>query len=85
MNATGDGVLLYPGKQEIYPSIRLANLRDGSEDYDYLTLLKKQNPELAEKLAKQICPGRKKGVRDPQKILIFRRRIAEYLEKYNRR
>ena len=85
MNATGDGVLLYPGKQEIYPSIRLANLRDGSEDYEYLTLLKKQNPKLAEKLAKQICPRRKKGVRDPQKILIFRRRIAEYLEKYNRR
>ncbi|MBQ9772944.1 MAG: DUF4091 domain-containing protein [Lentisphaeria bacterium] len=84
MNATGDGVLLYPGKQAIYPSIRLANLRDGSEDYDYLILLQKVNPELAAKLAKQICPGRKNGIRDPRKLLEIRRKIAEYLEQQQR-
>lgn len=82
MNATGDGVLLYPGKQAIYPSIRLANLRDGSEDYDYLVLLKKVNPKLADKFAKQICPERKNGIRDYKKLLAIRRKIAEYLEQH---
>jgi hypothetical protein len=80
MNATGDGELLYPGKNEIYPSIRLANVRDGSEDYDYLVLLRSKNPAMADKLAKQVCPGRKNGIRDHRKLLKIRREIAEYLE-----
>lgn len=37
----GDGHLLYPGaRKEPVPSIRLAVIRDGIEDYDYLALLK---------------------------------------------
>ena len=28
-NKNGDGVLIYPGKKHLLPSIRLANLRDG--------------------------------------------------------
>jgi len=33
--ATGDGQLVYPGKNmELYPSIRLINIRDGIEDYE---------------------------------------------------
>ena len=82
MNATGDGELLYPGWNEIYPSIRLANVRDGSEDYDYLTLLRAKNPAMADKLAKQVCPSRKNGIRDYKKLLMIRRQIAEYLEKH---
>jgi hypothetical protein len=35
----GDGLLLYPGKDGPIGSIRLANLRDGLEDYEYLRLL----------------------------------------------
>ncbi|NSW54516.1 MAG: DUF4091 domain-containing protein [Armatimonadetes bacterium] len=36
----GDGHLLYPGaEKEPVPSIRLAVIRDGIEDYDYLALL----------------------------------------------
>jgi hypothetical protein len=80
MNATGDGELLYPGKNEIYPSIRLANVRDGSEDYDYLVLLRSKNPVMADKMVKQVCPGRKNGIRDHRKLLKIRREIAEYLE-----
>ena len=54
MNTTGDGEFLYPGKNEIYPSIRLANLREGSEDYDYLVLLSRKDPALALDFSKRI-------------------------------
>jgi hypothetical protein len=38
MGMPGDGILLYPGTERILPSIRLANIRDGEEDYEYLML-----------------------------------------------
>jgi len=37
--ANGNGVLLYPGREGVVPSIRLACVRDGLEDFDYLALL----------------------------------------------
>lgn len=41
-NFTGDGILLYPGDDPKQPirSVRLDNLRDGMEDYDYLVMLR---------------------------------------------
>ena len=40
LNYNGDGYLLYPGKDgQPLGSVRLANLRDGFEDYEYLRLL----------------------------------------------
>jgi hypothetical protein len=36
-----DGSLLYPGKEGPVNSVRLENIRDGVEDYDYLALLRK--------------------------------------------
>ena len=38
-NKNGDGVLIYPGKEHLLPSIRLANLRDGVEDGELLKML----------------------------------------------
>lgn len=35
----GGGMIVYPGKDEVLPSIRLARFRDGVDDCDYLTLL----------------------------------------------
>ena len=41
-NTTGDGFLIYPGKNATPLScLRLENIRDGIEDYDYLSLLQK--------------------------------------------
>jgi hypothetical protein len=37
--SNGDGLLLYPGPDGPYPSIRLENLRDGVEDYSLLKAL----------------------------------------------
>ena len=38
---TGDGLIFYPGPNGPVPTIRLKNIRDGIEDYEYLCLLKK--------------------------------------------
>ncbi len=38
----GDGILAYPGVRGMLPSIRLANIRDGIEDNEYLVLLASQ-------------------------------------------
>lgn len=34
----GDGILLYPGEKHILPSIRLANIRDGIEDSEWMLM-----------------------------------------------
>ena len=34
----GDGMFLYPGERHVLPSVRLANIRDGVEDYEWLQL-----------------------------------------------
>ena len=44
-NFNGDGQLFYPGKNqnELWPTIRLINTRDGIEDYEIATEIKKIN------------------------------------------
>ena len=42
LGVPGDGIFLYPGKEHILPSIRLANVRDGEEDYEYLLRAEKR-------------------------------------------
>ncbi|MBQ2628215.1 MAG: DUF4091 domain-containing protein, partial [Kiritimatiellae bacterium] len=38
----GDGILLYPGKDRVFPSIRLATVRDGVQDYEWLQLAERK-------------------------------------------
>lgn len=38
VGCAGDGVFLYPGREHVLPSIRLALVRDGVEDYEWLSL-----------------------------------------------
>ena len=38
LRCPGDGVFLYPAKDRILPSIRLALLRDGVQDYEWLRM-----------------------------------------------
>ncbi|MFH0930994.1 MAG: glycoside hydrolase domain-containing protein [Candidatus Zixiibacteriota bacterium] len=42
----GDGYLVYPGPDGPWPSIRLENIRDGLEDYEYFYLLKELTDEV---------------------------------------
>ncbi len=54
LSMPGDGQLLYPGATAPLPSIRLANIRDGSEDYDYLTMCGESSRKECAKLIKSM-------------------------------
>ena len=45
-NDNGDGHLVYPGRAQVLPSVRLANIRDGIEDYEALVVLEKLTANL---------------------------------------
>jgi len=74
----GDGVLLYPGVDGPIGSIRLANLRDGLQDYEYLHLLKERTGRPAEAIdaCKPVTTGWTEYTREPGVLAAQRRRIA---------
>ena len=88
----GMGNLVYPGPEgRLYPSLRLENLRDGIEDYEYLTLLKSAvarvrgigaAPELvgqAEALLRvptEVATAVNDYASDPANLLDYRREVA---------
>jgi hypothetical protein len=87
----GDGFLCYPGPDgRPLSSIRLENLRDGFEDYEYLWLLRASLPRLAaparaeaEKLLAIDAPLARSNMvytEDPAVILSRRASIARILE-----
>ncbi len=75
----GMGNLIYPGpKGQIYPSLRLENLRDGLEDYEYLALLKRRISE-REKAGEAEQPE----VRKARKLLSVPQQVAKAANDYN--
>lgn len=50
----GDGVLIYPGTDTAYPSIRLSALRDGVQDYEHLRLVEAASSRAD---AERLCTG----------------------------
>ncbi len=84
----GDGLLIYPGPAGTpFPSLRLASLRDGIEDYEYLVLLsgKARANAGARALLKEathsLVSGTTSYERDPTRLLDLRERIGLFLEK----
>ncbi len=92
-SVNGDGYLLYPGPQgEPLASVRLANIRDGLEDYEYFYRLKELADKLpagADKRAAEallridapICADLRHYTSDPQLLTDRRARIAEMIER----
>lgn len=94
----GDGYLIYPSPEgEPWSSIRLENIRDGIEDYEYFCILKKNIEELkkqgkkyqkiieeSEKLLEigdDIIKDPTEYTRDYKKILERRGKIGQMIEK----
>ena len=73
----GDGQFLYPGEKGPLPSIRFANIRDGSEDYDYLTMCGATSRDECRELIKSMT----EYSRDPALLREMRRRIAKRIMK----
>ena len=66
-HCNGDGILLYPGTQigrdmrdfglaQLFPSVRLKNLRRGIEDAGYIALARKIDPEAADAIVHRTIP-----------------------------
>ncbi|MBU0606401.1 MAG: DUF4091 domain-containing protein, partial [Armatimonadetes bacterium] len=78
----GDGWLVYPGPDWTpWPSVRLENIRDGIEDYEYLWLLRERAPKsplLA--VGDDISRDFTHFTKDPQVITDRRLAIARAIE-----
>ena len=77
LHMPGDGVLLYPGKNHIMPSIRLAQVRDAVEDYEWLQLAAAKVGEAAvDSIGRTIVQSMTDFTRDSAAVLAARRRLA---------
>jgi hypothetical protein len=78
----GDGLLLYPGVNGPMGSIRLANIRDGLEDYEYLWLLaqKRHGREAGRTACLPVAESLASYTRDPLRVDAQRDRIAREIE-----
>jgi len=78
---TGDGCLTYPTPAGPVSSIRLENVRDGLEDYDYLALLADaQGREAAQKYVERLVHSMTDFSRDPAALAAVRDQIADQIE-----
>jgi len=85
-NLRGDGSLLYPGKQVgvdgPVSSLRLEMIRDGLEDFDYLTLSDAWlGKEATEALVMKLAPSLTEYEQDPLVLEKLRRQLGNELEK----
>jgi hypothetical protein len=76
--ANGGAAIVYPGKTEIFPSIRLARLRDSIDDFDYLALLADRRPD--HPLLKKIRRQDRAAYRHASTITTNRTAVADALE-----
>ena len=85
----GEGMLFYPGTDAgidgPIASVRLKNLRDGMEDYEYFVLLKNRGGEdIVKEIVKDAVPTWGSWDQDTQRLLERRRKIAlEILQRGN--
>ena len=82
----GDGILLYPLPDGPMGCIRLDNIRDGFEDYEYLWALGRARGDVdaARALAEPVTRSLTEFTHDPRVVLERRERIADALEAANR-
>ena len=76
-----DGVLLYPGKRGVLPSIRLAQVRDGGEDYEYFRLVEKMyGREKAIAALRGVVASQTRFSRNPSELRRVRSKLADLIE-----
>jgi hypothetical protein len=81
VNMTGDGCLTYPTPAGPVSSIRLENIRDGLEDYDYLALLgDARGREVAKRYVDRLVKSMTDFSRDPAALTAVRNEIADQIE-----
>ncbi|WP_176012557.1 DUF4091 domain-containing protein [Victivallis sp. Marseille-Q1083] len=74
---SGDGTLIYPAEEGLLSSVRLENIRDGQEDYDYLAILaERKGRDAAVKYIKPLIKSLTEYSRDSAQLEQLRRQIA---------
>ena len=84
-NYPGEGILVYPGTQVgvagVVASMRMKWLRDGADDYDYITLLKQQGwGDWALQLSRSIASDWTNWTRDHNLLESIRTQMGEKLD-----
>ena len=80
-NIHGDGRLLVYGVDGPLGTIRLENMRDSMEDYEYLKLYETRfGREAALRLCRTVSPEKTRFSRDPRLLREVRQRLAEALQ-----
>ena len=82
ITSPGDGILLYPGKDRVLPSIRLAQLRDGVQDYEWLQLAEKKCGRAAvDAVSGRVIRSLSDFTRDPAVLRAAQAEIGDMIEK----
>ena len=77
----GDGILLYPGRNAILPSIRLANIRDGVEDAEWLKLAEAcTGNEAVKRVCQHVVRTPVDFTRSPDVLRVARNMIGDLVE-----
>lgn len=77
----GDGVFIYPGKRSLVSSIRLANVRDGVEDYEWMLLAERRvGRNAVEDMLRKVVTSAKKFSRDASILRRIRSELADVIE-----
>jgi hypothetical protein len=84
----GGGILFYPGLDAGFDgpvaSIRLKNIREGLEDYEYFAILDENGEkEFVEYMVNQVCPEWWDFTKDPGKLLEIREQLAQKIVSLN--
>lgn len=83
LNMPGDGVLLYPGKDHILPSIRLAQIRDAVEDYEWLQIAaSKAGMDSVDAVSRTLIRSLTDFTRDSVQLMEKRSRLAEIITEH---
>ena len=83
LHMPGDGVLLYPGKDHILPSIRLAQIRDAVEDYEWLQIAaSKAGADSVDAVSRTLIRSLTDFTRDSVQLLEKRSRLAEIITEH---
>lgn len=82
LHMPGDGILLYPMEDGIAPSIRLAQIRDGVEDYERLQMVARlHGVKEADDICRSFMKSKFEFSRNPRDLLAARARLGLMLER----
>ena len=77
----GDGAFLYPGERHVLPSVRLANIRDGEEDYEWILLAAESGKaDVVRKEEGGLVRSLTDYTHSPEELRAARARIGDALE-----